>query len=71
MTVTQDKRDSYTSRTSEERQRMIAEAAYFKAERRDFLGGSPDNDWLEAEAELDAMEPEEVGHASDLHEYDR
>jgi hypothetical protein len=38
----------------EERHRRIAEAAYFKAERRGFQGGSPVRDWLEAEAEIDA-----------------
>ncbi len=41
--------------TAEERQNMIAQAAYLKAERRGFTGGSPDRDWLEAEAEIDAM----------------
>ncbi len=41
--------------TPEERQRLIAQAAYFRAERRGFTGGSPDRDWLEAEAEIDAM----------------
>ncbi len=40
---------------AEDRHRMIAEAAYFKAERRDFRGGSPDQDWFEAEAEIQAM----------------
>lgn len=41
--------------TSEERTRLIAEAAYFKAERRDFAGGSALDDWIEAEAEIDAL----------------
>lgn len=44
-----------------DRERMIAEAAYFRAERRGFSGGDPLTDWLEAEAEitarLAAMEP--------------
>ncbi|MEW6353078.1 MAG: DUF2934 domain-containing protein [Pseudomonadota bacterium] len=39
--------------TPEERERMIAEAAYYRAERRAFQGGDPDLDWLEAEAEID------------------
>jgi len=39
----------------EERLRMIAEAAYFKAESRGFQGGSTDRDWIEAESEIDAM----------------
>lgn len=33
-------------------QRRVAEAAYFRAERRGFTGGSPEQDWLEAEEEL-------------------
>lgn len=39
---------------STRRQQMIAEAAYFKAERRGFNGGDPVRDWCEAEAEIDA-----------------
>jgi hypothetical protein len=39
----------------EERQRLIAQAAYIKAEQRGFSGGSPEQDWLLAEAEIDAM----------------
>lgn len=41
--------------TAEERYRMIAEAAYFRAEKRGFLGGNGAEDWLEAEAEIDRM----------------
>lgn len=37
------------------RLQWIAEAAYFIAERRGFADGSPDEDWLEAEAEIDRM----------------
>jgi DUF2934 family protein len=40
--------------TRTERQQMIAEAAYFKAERRRFDGGDAVRDWCEAEAEIDA-----------------
>ena len=39
---------------TELRERMIAEAAYFKAERRGFNGGDAVRDWCEAEAEIDA-----------------
>lgn len=39
--------------TEEERQQMIAETAYFRAEKRGFSGGNPDDDWREAEAEVD------------------
>ncbi len=37
----------------EERQRMIAEAAYYRALARGFAGGDPLEDWLAAEAEVD------------------
>jgi hypothetical protein len=39
---------------AEERRQMIAEAAYFRAERRGFNGGDSVRDWCEAEAEVDA-----------------
>jgi hypothetical protein len=37
-----------------EREQRIAEAAYFRAERRGFIGGDPIADWVEAEHEIDA-----------------
>jgi hypothetical protein len=40
--------------TPEERQQMIALAAYLRAERRGFTPGAEMSDWLEAEAEVDA-----------------
>ena len=39
--------------TSEQREHMIAEAAYYIAEQRNFQGGDPRQDWLQAEAEID------------------
>ncbi len=39
----------------ESRERMIAEAAYYKAESRGFSGGDAERDWLEAESEIDAL----------------
>ena len=39
----------------EERTRMIAEAAYYRAESRGFTGGDPLQDWLDAEAEIDRI----------------
>jgi hypothetical protein len=36
----------------DERRRLIAEAAYYRALRRGFTNGSPESDWLEAEAEI-------------------
>ena len=40
--------------TAEERHRMIAEAAYFRALQRGFLDGYELGDWLDAEKEIDA-----------------
>lgn len=40
--------------TAQERWRMISENAYYRAERRGFLGGNPAEDWATAEAETDA-----------------
>lgn len=37
------------------RNEMIARAAYFRAEHRGFAEGCALQDWLEAEAEIDAM----------------
>jgi hypothetical protein len=36
-----------------ERERMIAEAAYYRAEQRGFQGGDPVQDWIEAETEVE------------------
>jgi Protein of unknown function (DUF2934) len=41
--------------TADERHRMIAMAAYYRAERRGFQNDDPCADWLEAEAEIDHM----------------
>jgi hypothetical protein len=39
--------------TAEDRQNMIARAAYFRAERRNFEPGRETEDWLAAEKEVD------------------
>jgi hypothetical protein len=39
----------------EERARMIAEAAYYRAERRGFQNGDQTNDWYEAEKEVEVI----------------
>ncbi len=44
-----------TSITSRQRYQMIAEAAYFRAEKRGFVGGDAAQDWREAEEEIDAL----------------
>jgi hypothetical protein len=38
----------------EQRQAMIAKVAYTYAEARDFQGGDPAADWIEAEREVDS-----------------
>lgn len=39
----------------DQRRAWIAEAAYYIAERRGFNGGSPDEDWHQAETEIEQM----------------
>jgi hypothetical protein len=39
----------------EDRRRMIADAAYFRAERRGFAAGGELDDWLAAEGEIDRL----------------
>ena len=39
----------------EDRRQLIAEAAYFRAERRGFQPGNELEDWLAAEIEIDAL----------------
>jgi hypothetical protein len=41
--------------TAEQRYRMIAEAAYYIAEKRGFAPGDPSKDWVDAEAQIRAM----------------
>lgn len=38
-----------------DRHAMIAKAAYYRAERRDFADGDPVKDWLASEREIDAV----------------
>lgn len=44
------------------RRHMIAESAYFRAEKRGFLTGYEIQDWLEAEAEIDLTFPSSAMH---------
>ena len=39
----------------ERHQQMIAEAAYFRAERRGFAPGAESRDWLESEVEIEEL----------------
>ena len=48
-------------RDPDERRRRIAEAAYYRAERRGFAAGYEDADWLDAEQELDNPQGDEPG----------
>ncbi len=45
--------------SADERWRMIAQAAYFRANERGFSGGDPLSDWLAAERRIDAMLPKQ------------
>lgn len=40
---------------AEDRRRLISDAAFFRAERRGFVGGDPDQDWYEAEQEINEL----------------
>jgi hypothetical protein len=48
----------------ERRDRLIAEAAYYRAEHRGFVDGDPLQDWLEAEREVDAALHQRAAHPS-------
>lgn len=39
--------------TPEQRYRMICDAAFYRAERRGFIGGNVEQDWIDAEMEID------------------
>ena len=41
--------------SAEQRNAMIAESAYLRAEARGFQGGDPVRDWLDGEKEVDAL----------------
>lgn len=55
----------------EERQRMIAEAAYLRAARRGFQDGDPLADWLAAEAEINRLLPRAQQQKEELALYER
>jgi hypothetical protein len=46
-------RDAGIGSARDRRQQMIAETAYYIAERRGLSGGDPEQDWLEAERQVD------------------
>lgn len=47
--------DGETRLTEDERRRMVAEAAYYRAQRRGFAAGGEVEDWLAAEREINAL----------------
>ena len=47
------KTDVTPTLSAEERYQKICEKAYYIAEKRGFKGGNPENDWLEAESQID------------------
>jgi hypothetical protein len=59
--------------SDEERRRMVAEAAYLRAERRGFQGGDSFQDWLAAEADIDKLlkHPARQQEAQELAAYKR
>lgn len=52
--TTMKKTQSMPNVNENERRRMIAEAAYYKAMHRNFSHGDPTQDWLTAEREINA-----------------
>ena len=62
-TGTSERPENIISRgvTPEERHQLIAEAAYYRAERRGFAPGAELEDWLEAEAEINRRLAEAAG----------
>jgi hypothetical protein len=54
VTLTQAKPEAPRFVGPEQRAALIAEAAYFRAEKRGFRPGHENEDWLAAEAEVDA-----------------
>lgn len=52
--IAETKQQEKQSAGSEERHRKISEAAYFMAEQRGFQGDMVLDDWLQAEAQVDA-----------------
>lgn len=72
-TVSAASQKMITVNSDEERYQMIAEAAYFRAEKRGFVMGDAAQDWIEAESEISRMlqdqKPKKVGaHMSTKHD---
>ena len=69
--------DVYTSSgqmlsiTQPDRQRMIAEAAYYIAARRGFSGGDPVQDWIQAERQISRILPSPKQQKEELAAYEK
>lgn len=63
--------NSGQSVSTEERQRMIAEAAYFRAMQRGFDSGSSLDDWLAAEREISHLLPSPQQQSQERAAYDK
>jgi hypothetical protein len=57
--------------SAEERERMIAEAAYFRAMQRGFSSGDPLDDWLGAEREISRLLPSPQQQKEEVAAYER
>jgi len=57
--------------SQEERQRMIAEAAYYRAMMRGFQNGNPIDDWLAAEREINRLLPSPEQQKRELAAYQK
>jgi hypothetical protein len=55
----------------EERQRMISEAAYYRAMMRGFQNGNPADDWLAAEREINRLLPSPAQQKQELAAYQK
>ncbi len=54
-TASSTRRQTAQQVAAEDRWNMIAAAAYYRAEKRGFVGGTPAQDWAEAELEIEAL----------------
>ncbi len=74
-TTKQPRKSAQTNPTElispDDRQRMIAEAAYLRAAQRGFQGGDPTDDWLAAEAEIDRALPRAQQQKEEIALYER
>ena len=58
---------SATSMADAARQKMISDAAYYRAQKRGFVPGRELDDWLAAEAEISSQFLEQQPNAAELH----